>query len=576
MKKHQTIALIACAALTLTLATPQLCAHAKSTSLKKYSWKTSTIAYNWGTNGPQKGAPKDNYQAEIKRTVNTTEGDYWLQAYGDDHAELLWDNKQVTTSTKNIKRTYLPNVTQGQHTLTANVTDRAGESAVFADVVPVNDWIAYKYDNANASGAPTKVETFKQNKTAFIDQVTSADKSARYSAAVRLPLGEHQLVVTAPTAAKLTIDGQTIVPQLVNETWVYKLNINKSVHFFELTQTNLRPNTSIQWNIVRSTDNVPTESYNWTALGYTNRNFAGQAVTLQPQRPITFGETSIEIEVTPTTVNAALPADNFSLAFNKKAAFTDGIYRFDMATDDTLEVFLNGTKLWDIKKSDGRTTRKIPISTSTRDLVVKYRSAQGSAALTFQMQKETESYATLDLRKPSNATAQDIANYIRTVQNGKHADSPLLAYTDTFITAGEKYGINALFLAAHAIHESNYGKSQIAVKKNNLFGLGAYDFAPFENALYFPSLKESIEMNAWLVRKYYLEPGAKYNKGQTVLDVNRTYATDSRWGILIAGIMEAIKPYNPAHYNSITPSNLNTTDDLQQYRNSLSTQIPVN
>ena len=49
----------------------------------------------------------------------------------------------------------------------------------------------------------------------------------------------------------------------------------------------------------------------------------------------------------------------------------------------------------------------------------------------------------------------------------------------SFIDAGKTYGVNALYLAAHAIHESAFGTSDIALGKNNLFGFGSYDASPF-------------------------------------------------------------------------------------------------
>jgi len=43
-------------------------------------------------------------------------------------------------------------------------------------------------------------------------------------------------------------------------------------------------------------------------------------------------------------------------------------------------------------------------------------------------------------------------------------------------------GINPIFILALAIHESGWGKSQIARAKNNLFGWGAVDADPFNRA----------------------------------------------------------------------------------------------
>lgn len=50
-------------------------------------------------------------------------------------------------------------------------------------------------------------------------------------------------------------------------------------------------------------------------------------------------------------------------------------------------------------------------------------------------------------------------------------DSKLKGTGKYFITAQEKYGINAEFLAAIAMHESACGTSSMARRKNNLFGL---------------------------------------------------------------------------------------------------------
>ena len=98
---------------------------------------------------------------------------------------------------------------------------------------------------------------------------------------------------------------------------------------------------------------------------------------------------------------------------------------------------------------------------------------------------------------PSNVTAQEIDNYIQRF----HPDSPLVGIGQDFIKAQNEYGVNALYLAAHAILESGYGKSEIAYRKHNLFGLRAYDRDPFAYAKYLPSYGLSISYNADYVKE---------------------------------------------------------------------------
>ncbi|KOS29150.1 N-acetylmuramoyl-L-alanine amidase [Bacillus anthracis] len=166
------------------------------------------------------------------------------------------------------------------------------------------------------------------------------------------------------------------------------------------------------------------------------------------------------------------------------------------------------------------------------------------------------SYINLDITLPSNITAQEIDNFIEKW----HPDSPLIGTGQDFIQAQNEYGGSALYLAAHAILESAYGKSEIAYRKHNLFGLRAYDRDPFAYAKYLPSYKQSISYNADYVRKNYLEEGANHFNGYTLPAMNEKYATDKEWAGKIANIMERIKPFNKKDYQNVKrlPKNPNT------------------
>ncbi len=169
---------------------------------------------------------------------------------------------------------------------------------------------------------------------------------------------------------------------------------------------------------------------------------------------------------------------------------------------------------------------------------------------------EQPSYINLDVTLPSNVTAQEIEDFIGEF----HSDSPLIENGQDFIKAQNEYGVNALYLAAHAILESGYGKSEIAYRKHNLFGLKAFDWDPFANAKYLTSYGQSISYNADYVRKNYLEKGAPHFNGYTLPDMNEKYATDKAWAGKIANIMERIKPFNNKDYQNVKrlPKNPNT------------------
>ncbi|MCR6850207.1 S-layer homology domain-containing protein [Bacillus sp. IBL03825] len=179
------------------------------------------------------------------------------------------------------------------------------------------------------------------------------------------------------------------------------------------------------------------------------------------------------------------------------------------------------------------------------------------------------SYEDLNLTVASKITAQEIDSFIAKY----HSDSPLVGHGQDFINAQNQYGVNAQYLAAHAILESGYGKSEIAYQKHNLFGLRAYDKDPFKYAKYLPTYGDSIAYNANYVRERYLEEDGMHYNGPTLAGMNVKYASDKGWAGKIANIMERIKPFRVEDYKSAKklPKSPETLDV-----EALSNNIPYN
>ena len=106
----------------------------------------------------------------------------------------------------------------------------------------------------------------------------------------------------------------------------------------------------------------------------------------------------------------------------------------------------------------------------------------------------------LPLRIKTNYTGDQLNNYLK----NKGASSKLCNTGNIFIKYQNKYGVNALMSIAFAIQESGWGKSTIAMNKNNLFGLNAIDSNPGGNADSFNSVENCI-MNfasSWMSKRY--------------------------------------------------------------------------
>lgn len=175
-----------------------------------------------------------------------------------------------------------------------------------------------------------------------------------------------------------------------------------------------------------------------------------------------------------------------------------------------------------------------------------------------------DSYQFIDLRTQSPVTPSQIDNYIAGYEKTSGKTSILHGKGKVFIDTGKKYGVNALYLAAHAIHESAFGTSAISIAKNNMFGFGAYDAAPFMSAYRFDSVDVCIDYIAREIKTTYLNPtNWKYNGAylgfstktlsNTRIDeasegMNFYYASDPNWGKAIAKHMENILHYDKSYY----------------------------
>ena len=144
----------------------------------------------------------------------------------------------------------------------------------------------------------------------------------------------------------------------------------------------------------------------------------------------------------------------------------------------------------------------------------------------------------MNLNKPSGLTLEQFKKVLSNDTNDKNKIFEKNAEYFYFIE--KQYNINGIFVAAVGIHESGWGTSQIALNKKNLFGYGASDSNPYENAYKFGNYSEGIDMIARVFVKYYINPSGtkiyaneiatgKYYGGPTIADVNKKYATDKNW-----------------------------------------------
>ena len=142
-------------------------------------------------------------------------------------------------------------------------------------------------------------------------------------------------------------------------------------------------------------------------------------------------------------------------------------------------------------------------------------------------------YQYLSFRTKTNYNAKNINDYI-SKRTGNNKDSKLYNTGEYFIWVQEHYGVNALAMLAIGINESGWGKSELAMTKNNLFGLNAVDATPGESSDYFASVEDCIKTYGYRWMSYwYLQPGDFHFKGSNLGNkkegLNVKYASDPFW-----------------------------------------------
>ena len=144
---------------------------------------------------------------------------------------------------------------------------------------------------------------------------------------------------------------------------------------------------------------------------------------------------------------------------------------------------------------------------------------------------------TLDtnLMSRSGASAWAIDEYLR-------ANTPLTALGAAFMAAEEKYGVNARFLLAAAMHESGWGTSSISRRKHNLFGYNAYDRDPGRYASAYRGYAAGIDDVARFIKEAYLTPGGRWWSGRpTLRAMQRYWSSSGSWGERVSRIASSIR-----------------------------------
>ena len=152
-------------------------------------------------------------------------------------------------------------------------------------------------------------------------------------------------------------------------------------------------------------------------------------------------------------------------------------------------------------------------------------------------------YMYLSNHTRTSYSSQNIDEYIRNnmgisqdvygnTSNG--SNSRLYGKGVFYYYAQEKYGVNAILSLSLSRNETSHGRSNLAINKNNGFGLNAVDTSPTESANWYASYASSIlgYASKWITYGYAHPRDWRYfgpQFGDKWIGMNVKYASDTYW-----------------------------------------------
>ncbi len=161
-------------------------------------------------------------------------------------------------------------------------------------------------------------------------------------------------------------------------------------------------------------------------------------------------------------------------------------------------------------------------------------------------------YQYLPIHSKSFITREVIDRYISSVLKKTSSNSVMYNLGFAFMNGQVKYDMNALMFVSLAAIESAWGSSNIALRKNNLFGWNAVDSSPGSSASSYPHPANSVDDHMRVNIEGYGH--VSYNHignhfrgayfGNKANGFNLKYASDPYWGVSVASVAFTLDKYN--------------------------------
>jgi uncharacterized protein YraI len=264
--------------------------------------------------------------------------------------------------------------------LCAVLTLVVGPGTARADVG--SNWTGAYFANRDLQGAPVfyRIDpalVFNWGPNSPGPGIGSANWSARWTTIQYLNAGTYRFTITADDGVRVYIDGQIILDAWRDQaatTFQVNVQVSAGNHSIQVDyyQGTGDSRLSVSW------DYLIAQSTAWLAQYFNNPNVQGGPT-------ITRYETSINYFWGLGTPDPAIIADNFSARWTATLPFSQATYRFTLAGDDGVRLFIDNATVINQWRPQPLTAYSIdvPLAAGLHTLRVEFFDGGGQAAVRF-------------------------------------------------------------------------------------------------------------------------------------------------------------------------------------------------
>lgn len=299
------------------------------------------VNFDWGSNAPASGVSADQFAVRWNKTVNFSAGSYRFNVIADDGVRI-WLNGEIILDEWHDtgNRTYSTERTlvSGAYNIRIEFYEGIGTAKIqfwYENRTDFAQWRGEYFTNKDLSGSPQLVRNdaeinFNWGAGSPIADIPVDGFSVRWTLTYAFAGGNYSFYTRSDDGVRVYLDNVLIVNEwhdAGNRTYSSQQAITAGNHTVRVEYYENAGTAQILfgWN---STDY-------WVGSYFNNKDLNGTPT-------LSRNDTNLDFDWGSNAPDSSLPADNFSVRWNRSYPFQSGVYRFHVLVNDGARLYVDG------------------------------------------------------------------------------------------------------------------------------------------------------------------------------------------------------------------------------------------